>query len=76
MVHIFYYIAILIVSSVVMAAIAPKPKPPPAQKGTIPTIKDGKRVLRVYGTVWIDDPMQLAMKQLDAEPIKKKGGKK
>lgn len=49
---------------------------PQPQRGTLPSIKDGKKVARVFGTVWIDDPMQLAMQQTGEDPIRSKGGKK
>lgn len=38
----------------------------------IPTNREGARVRRIYGTVWIDDPVQCAMKFLSPEPIKQK----
>jgi hypothetical protein len=40
-------------------------------KGTVPDVKDGKRVIRIYGTVWINDPIQLAMLNTDQTPIRK-----
>ena len=75
-VNLWVQLALLVVSYALTVILAPRPKPPPVQKATIPTVKDGKRIVRVYGTVWIDDPQQLAMKQTDPDPIKKKGGKK
>jgi hypothetical protein len=40
-------------------------------------VKDGKRVIRIYGANWITEPGQLAMKQIDPpDPIKAKQGKK
>ncbi|URX63248.1 hypothetical protein KR767_04045 [Luteibacter anthropi] len=65
-------IAVIVVSLIVSVAMQPSiPKGPGAQKGTVPDVKDGKRLRRVYGTVWIDDPMQLAMKEMGETPIKK-----
>ncbi|HEY4145162.1 hypothetical protein [Pinirhizobacter sp.] len=66
-------IAVVIVSLIVAVALQPSaPRQPGAQKGTVPDVTDGKRVRRVYGTLWIDDPMQLAMKEMGETPIKKK----
>lgn len=75
-VNLWVQLALIVVSYALSVLLAPKPKPPPRQTAKLPVVKDGKRIVRVYGTVWIDDPMQLAMKQTDADPIKKKGGKK
>lgn len=70
------YLAVLVISFFISAALAPKTKPPKPQKGTLPDVKDGKRAVRVFGTVWIEDPIQLAMKQTGEDAIRKKGGKK
>ena len=69
-------IAIAIVAAVISAAMAPKPKPPEPQKADVPEVKDGKRIVRLYGACWITEPAQLAMKQIDPPvPIKYKSGK-
>lgn len=69
-------IAIAIVAAVISAAMAPKPKPPEPQKADVPEVKDGKRIVRLYGACWIKEPAQLAMKQIDPPvPIKYKSGK-
>lgn len=75
-VNLWVQLALIVVSYALTVILARRPKPPPVQKANLPTVKDGKRIVRVYGTVWIDDPQQLAMKQTDADAIKKKGGKK
>lgn len=69
----FAAIAIIIVAIVLAVALSAQqsPRSQGPQKGTVPDVKDGKRVIRVYGTVWIDDPIQLAMKQTDTTPIRK-----
>ena len=68
----FAAIAIVVVALVLAVAMAaPQPKPPGAQRGEVPDVKDGKRVRRIYGTVWIEDPIQLAMKQVGEIPIRK-----
>lgn len=70
-------IGLIIISSLISRALAPKPKPPEPQKADIPDVKDGKRVIRIYGANWITEPGQLAMKQIDPpDPIKAKQGKK
>ena len=74
--QIFYYLIVMIIAAVVMAALAPKPKPPEAQKGQTPEVKDGRAVREVFGTVWIDDPTIGGGHNGDPEPIRKKGGKK
>lgn len=73
----WWQIAILIASAVIAFSARPKGgQTPQPQKGQVPSVKDGKKVVRVFGTVWIDDPMQLAMKQTGTDPIRTKGGKK
>lgn len=68
----FVAIAIIIVALIVAVAMQPTaPKPQGAQKGDVPEVKDGKRIVRVYGTLWINDPMQLAMKQTGSSPIRR-----
>lgn len=70
-------IALLVVSYVIAVATAPKPKKPEPQKGEVPNTKDGKRVVRIFGTVWRTEPEILAMQQIDPpDPIRTKGGKK
>lgn len=65
-------IIVLVIALVVAVAMAPKPPTPdgPA-KGTLPEVKDGKAIVRIYGTVWINDPAVLAMKQTGSTPIRK-----
>lgn len=70
------YLIIMIVAMVVAYAMAPKPEPAKPVEGKTPEVEDGKAVRRVYGTVWVDDSAILAWKNLDPEPIRKKGGKK
>lgn len=69
----FVTIAIIVVAAILAVALSSihPPKSQGPQKGTVPDVKDGKRVIRVYGTVWIDDPIQLAMKQTSTSPIRK-----
>lgn len=75
-VQFIYYILVLIVAAIIAYAMAPKPPTPEAGKGVVPEAEDGKSIIRVYGTVWVDDPMVLGFKTMGEDPIKKKGGKK
>lgn len=68
-------IAILVVSALISYALTPKPKAPEPQKVSIPVVEQGQKIRKVYGTVWIDDPMVLAFKPVGTVPIKSKGGK-
>lgn len=70
------YLATLVLSALVSAATAPKPKDPDVIQSEAPKVKDGQGVVRVYGTVWIDDAIVLGWQQLGTDPIKSKGGKK
>lgn len=73
----FAALIFVLIGAVALALSAqPKTQTPQPQKGTLPSIKDGKKVVRVFGTVWIDDPMQLAMQQMGEDPIRSKSGKK
>lgn len=69
-------IIIMAVVAILSYALRPKPKDPEAVKGTIPTAEDGKGIIIVSGTVWIDDSIVLGFKQLGTTKIKSKGGKK
>lgn len=68
-------LAIVIVALIVAVAMMPSVTNQNARpaKGTVPDVKDGKRIIRVYGTVWIDDPIQLAMLNTDQSPIRTSG---
>ena len=73
---VIYYIVALVISAAISAATAPTPEPPPVGTVDMPTVKDGAGVVRIYGEVWINDPVILGWKNLGVTPIKKKGGKK
>lgn len=68
-------LAIVIVALIVAVAMMPSVTNQNARpaKGTVPDVKDGKRIIRVYGTGWIDDPIQLAMLNTDQSPIRTGG---
>lgn len=71
-----YYLVVIIVSALISMALAPKPPTPEVGKPSVPVADDGKAIERIYGTVWLDDPMVLGFKTMGADPIKAKGGKK
>lgn len=73
---ILIYLAVLVVSGLIAAATAPKPKDPDVIQAEAPKVKDGQGIVRAYGTVWIDDSLVLGWQQLGTDPIKSKGGKK
>ncbi len=75
-VQIIWAIVVLIISLLVSYAMRPKPQNQEAQKGNAPTVKDGKSIIRIYGTVWVDDSIVLGWKPAGTDPIRKKGGKK
>lgn len=72
-------IAILVVSMILSysasrkAANANKPKPGEASQ---PVVEDGKKVRKIYGTVWVDDSIVLGFKEIGTDAIRTKGGKK
>jgi hypothetical protein len=73
----FWWLAIAIVSAFVIAALMPKPPPAdPQQEARAPETKDGKQLVRVYGTVWIDDAAVTGWVNNDPEPIRRRSGKK
>lgn len=69
-------IAILVVSALISSMGRTKPaKPKPAEVAQ-PVVEDGKRVRKVYGTIWVDDSIVLGFKEIGTDPIRTKGGKK
>ena len=75
-VQIIWAIVVIIVSLLVSYAMRQKPQNQEPAKGNVPTVKDGKSIIRIYGTVWVDDSIVLGWKPVGTDPIKKKGGKK
>ncbi|CAM5384251.1 hypothetical protein [Rhodanobacter lindaniclasticus] len=69
----FAAIAVIVVALILAVAMMPTMRQQNAgpTKGTVPDVKDGKRVIRIYGTAWINDPIQLAMLNTDQIPIRK-----
>lgn len=73
------YLVVLIVSSLIAYALAPKPpapKPAALSDFDVPTAEEGRPIPVVFGTVTITGPNVLWYGALRAEAIKKKGGKK
>lgn len=70
-------LVMMVVSTLITAALTPKPKPPEPGKSDKPEIQEGKTPLRIYGAVWVKDPFMASWKQLEpSEPIHaKKSGK-
>ncbi len=76
-VNIWIQLAIMVISALISYAMRPKVEGPKPQESTIPQVQDGKSIVRIYGTVWVDDSIILAWStKIPPEPIKKKGGKK
>ena len=72
-------IAIMIVSAIISAALAPKPKPPKPASITdfdLPTAQEGREIPVVFGEVWITGPNVLWYGDLRSAPIKAKSSKK
>lgn len=68
---------IIIIVVIALAVVLSMPKPPTteAQTANAPEVLDGRKIRKVYGTVWIDDPTVLAWKRMGTVPIRS-GGKK
>jgi len=66
--------AIVILIIAILIAVLYKPKTPKmeAAKATAPEVLDGRKIRKIYGTVWVDDSMMLAWKQAGTSPIKAK----
>ncbi len=69
-------VAVLVIASFVMKALAPKQEGPEPQDVDTPVSEEGKSIRKVYGTVWIKDPMIVAFQKVGQDPIRSKGGKK
>lgn len=70
-------LVVYVVTSLISAALRPKPKPPEPGKADVPDIKEGKAPPEIYGAVWVSDPFLASWMQIDPpEKIKAKKGKK
>jgi hypothetical protein len=72
----FGWLLIALVASFIVLALLPKPQAPDPQEGQAPETKDGKQLVRVYGTVWIDDPAIAGWVNNTPEPIRRRSRKK
>lgn len=69
-------LAIIGVFSLLGLSSSAKTQKPTPQEAKTPVVADGKRIRRIYGTVWVDDSIVLGFKQIGTDPIRTKGGKK
>ncbi len=67
---------IIIVAAILAVALRPKPKDPEVATAQVPVVEDGKGIIRICGTVWVDDSIVLGWKQMGTIKIKSKTGKK
>ena len=70
------FLAVLVVSVALMAAVRTKQETPAVQEGNAPTTEEGVKLRKVYGTVWVSEPSLVAFKKMGTIPIRSKGGKK
>lgn len=74
-VNFWVQLAIMVVASLVMMALAPKPKDTPAAEGEVPVTEDGAAYPIVFGEEWIDAPVLIGWKKLGTANIRgKKSG--
>lgn len=64
---------ILLVVAIILVAAMPKPPSTEARTATAPEVRDGRKIRRAYGTVWIDDPTIIGWKPMGTIPIKSEG---
>lgn len=69
-------VALFVVSALIQFALAPKQEGAKPQTGRTPRVEEGKKIPKIYGTIWINDPMILGFKRIGTDPIKSKSGKK
>lgn len=70
------HLVLLVASLLISWAMRPKVDPPKPSEGQQPVVEDGAALERIYGRVWTDDSKWTAWLNGDAEPIRKKQGKK
>lgn len=70
------WVAALLISTAISLIFRPKPPSPKPGQVQVPVAEEGRRVRRIYGTVWIEDPQQLGFKKIGTDRIRKSGGKK
>jgi len=73
----FYLVTIVVVAALAVA-LAPKPPeqtPPSLEDIDVPSVKRGKPIPKVFGTVIIDSPTNVSYSDIGYHPVKTKGGK-
>jgi hypothetical protein len=75
-IQLIYQLIVMVIAALISYALRPKPKDQEAIKASVPVVEDGKGIVEIFGTVWIEDPILLGFKQMGSIPIKAKGGKK
>jgi len=70
-------IVVLVVALVAAIALMPHPKDAQVSDADlqVPTVEDGREVMDIGGTVWIDDPNVIWYGDLSTQPIHADGGK-
>lgn len=74
-----YYLVVMVVATLVSQALAPKPpEPKPASLSDVdvPTAEEGRPIPVVFGAVLLRGANVVWYGDLEADPIKKRGGKK
>jgi len=72
----WFIIALVTVVAFIFSALQPKQEQPKPQEVKAPVSDEGASIKKVYGTVWITDPMIVAFKKMGTDRIRTKGGKK
>ena len=69
-------ILVMVAMAAISVVLRPKPEKPKPQERDLPVVEDGAAFPDIFGTVWIDDQYLLAWRNMGAQAIKTKGGKK
>lgn len=72
---VIYYVVALIITAAISYATAPTPQAPEVRQAEVPQVRDGASIVRVYGEVWIDDPVILGWAAPAQMPITQGAGK-
>lgn len=65
-----------VITTIISAALAPKPKTPAPQRMEEPTSEEGTPIVVLLGSGWIESPVVAWFGDTRTTPIKSKGGKK
>jgi hypothetical protein len=74
-----WYLVVIVVATLISSALAPKPpEPKPASLSDVdvPTAEEGRPIPVVFGSVLLRGSNVVWYGDLEAEPIRKSGGKK